>query len=169
MPDLKKNIKVRAALADDSSDIAEIYNYYIRETIVTFEEHPVSPAEIKNRIQAVHGLALPWLIAILNDRISGYAYANRWRERTAYRFAVEVTVYVHPDFQRHGIGFRLYDALMHALKAKGVHTALGVIALPNDASIGLHERFGFRKVSHLKEMGYKFKQWIDVGYWQRLL
>jgi L-amino acid N-acyltransferase YncA len=169
MPNLKEIIKIRDALSEDASAIAEIYNYYVRETIITFEEKPVSPAEIKNRIIEAQSIALPWLIAEFNDEIVGYAYASRWRERTAYRFSVEVTVYVKPDHHRHGIGCKLYTQLLPALKTKGVHTALGGIALPNNASIGLHERLGFKKVSHFKEVGYKLNQWIDVGYWQLIL
>ena len=169
MQNLKEISKIRDALLEDAPAIAEIYNYYVRETIITFEEAPVSPAEIKKRILTAQSIALPWLIAELNDETVGYAYAGRWSERTAFRFSVELTVYVHPDHHRHGIGCHLYSRLLHALKAKGVHAALGGIALPNDASIGLHERLGFKKASHFKEVGFKFNQWIDVGYWQLIL
>ena len=169
MPSLKEIIKIRDALPEDAAAIAEIYNYYIRETIITFEEKPVSPAEIKKRIQEAQSITLPWLIAELHDEIVGYAYASKWKERTAYRFSVEVTVYVSPNHFRHGIGCQLYNQLFPALKAKGVHTAMGGIALPNNASVGLHEKFGFEKAAHLKEVGFKFGQWIDVGYWQRIL
>ena len=169
MPDLNETIIIREALAEDASEIAEIYNYYVRETTITFEENPVSPAEIKKRIQGVHSITLPWLIAELNDGIVGYAYASKWKERTAYRFSVEVTVYVSPDYLRHGIGFQLYNKLLPALRAKGIHAAMGGIALPNNSSVGLHEKFDFEKVAHFKEVGLKFDRWIDVGYWQCIL
>jgi len=169
MQNLKEFSVIRDALLEDAPVIAEIYNYYVRETIITFEETPVSPAEIKKRILTAQSSALPWLTAELKDEIVGYAYAGRWRERTAFRFSVELTVYVHPDHHRHGIGCHLYRRLLPALKAEGVHTALGGIALPNNASIGLHEKFGFKKVSHFKEVGFKLNRWIDVGYWQLIL
>jgi L-amino acid N-acyltransferase YncA len=169
MTDLKEIISIRSVLPADTPAIAEIYNHYVRETIITFEDKPVTHDEIDKRIQEVLSLKLPWLIAELNNKIVGYAYASKWRERTAYRFSVEVTVYVDPDHFRQGIGFQLYSQLLSSLKAKGIHAAMGGIALPNSASVGLHEKLGFKKVAHLKEVGFKFDQWIDVGYWQLVL
>lgn len=169
MTDLKEVINIRGATPADAAAIAGIYNHYVNQTIITFEGKPVPPSEIRRRIQEVQSLPLPWLIAELHDEIVGYAYASKWKERTAYRFSVEVTVYVSPDYIRHGIGLQLYSRLLPALKAKGVHAAMAGIALPNDASVGLHEKFGFEKVAQFKEVGFKFDQWIDVGYWQRIL
>jgi len=160
---------IRNAAPADAAGIAEIYNHHIRETIITFEEKPVIPSEVTQRIQNVLSLALPWLIAESDDDIVGYAYAGKWKERSAYRFAVEVTVYVCPEHLGHGIGADLYNRLLPALKTAGIHTAMGGIALPNDASVRLHEKFGFVKVAHLKEVGFKFGRRIDVGYWQRML
>ncbi|HQA83570.1 MAG TPA: N-acetyltransferase family protein [Syntrophales bacterium] len=169
MTDLKEVIDIRDALSADAAAIAEIYNHYVNDTVITFEGKPVPPSEIDRRIREVRSLALPWLIAELNREIVGYAYASKWKERAAYRFSVEVTVYVGPDHVRHGIGLQLYDRLLPELKARGVHAAMAGIALPNDASVKLHEKLGFEKVAQFKEVGFKFDQWIDVGYWQRIL
>ncbi|HEV8248126.1 MAG TPA: GNAT family N-acetyltransferase, partial [Polyangiaceae bacterium] len=98
--------------------------------------------------------------------IVGYAYATRWRTRPAYRFSTEITVYLDPECRRLGIGSRLYEELLAKLQARGVHAAMAGIALPNEASVALHEKFGFSKVAHFKEVGFKFNTWIDVGYWQ---
>ena len=99
----------------------------------------------------------------------GYAYASPWRERAAYRHAVETTIYLESRFAGQGMGKRLYVALLQELRKLGLHTAFGVIALPNPASVALHEKCGFRKVGHLAEPGWKFERWVDVGYWQLML
>ncbi|HEX9166725.1 MAG TPA: arsinothricin resistance N-acetyltransferase ArsN1 family B [Gemmatimonadales bacterium] len=162
-------IVIRAAAAEDAEAIAAIYNHYVLETIVTFEEEPVAPAEMARRIAEVQAAALPWLVAEEVGRVVGYAYATPWRSRIGYRFSVEVTVYTAPGQAGRGIGSRLYEALFPLLEARGIHAAMGGIALPNDASIALHEKFGFEKVAHFREPGIKFGRWIDVGYWQRVL
>jgi len=160
---------VRAAEPSDAAAVAEIYNHYVRETIVTFEEEPVTAAEIARRMEDVRISRLPWLVADRAGRTVGYAYARPWKPRHGYRFSTEVAVYVAPDRGRQGIGSLLYSALLADLPERDVHAALGGIALPNDASVALHEKFGFRKVAHLAQVGFKFGRWIDVGYWQRLL
>jgi len=160
---------VRDATSSDATAIAWIYNHYIRETVVTFEEEPVSDAEIARRIEKVRSASLPWLVAELDGRVVGYAYAGPWHARSAYRFSVEVTVYLDAARVGRGIGSKLYDALFPLLRARRVHAVIGGIALPNEASVALHERFGLRKVAHFAEVGFKFGRWIDVGYWQRNL
>ena len=160
---------IRAADAGDAPALARIYNHYIRETIVTFEEAEVSPDEMGARLATVAIGGLPWLVALHDERVCGYAYASPWRPRSAYRFSVETTVYLDPGQTQCGIGSRLYADLLARLEAMGLHAALGGIALPNAASVALHEKFGFRKVAHLSEVGLKFGGWIDVGYWERLL
>ena len=162
-------VVIRAATTEDAAAIAAIYNHYVLETIVTFEEVPVAPSEMARRIAEVEAGALPWLVAEEGGRVAGYAYATPWRSRVGYRFSVEVTVYTAPGQEGRGIGSRLYGELLPLLEAKGLHAAMGGIALPNDASVGLHEKFGFRKVAHFREPGIKFGRWIDVGYWQRML
>ena len=163
------DVAIRAAAADDPGAIAEIYNHYIATTVITFEEDPVSAREMARRIGNVASASLPWLVAEREGQVAGYAYASQWKARSAYRFSVEITVYVHPGCPRLGIGRRLYEELLHRLKAQGIHAAFGVIALPNEASVALHERLGFAKAAHLREVGFKFGRWIDVGYWQLML
>lgn len=166
---MSADMLIRAATAADAEAIAAIYNHYVLETIVTFEEEPVAPQEMARRIAEVQAAGLPWLVAEEGGLIAGYAYATPWRSRFGYRFSVEVTVYTAPGQAGRGVGSRLYGELLPLLEAQGRHAAMGGIALPNDASIALHEKFGFRKVAHFREPGIKFGRWIDVGYWQRVL
>ncbi len=160
---------IRAATQADAGDIATIYNHYVTQTVITFEEEPVSPLEMSRRIAEVAASSLPWLVAEEHGQVIGYAYASRWKARSAYRFSVEITVYVTHQEARRGIGSKLYGELFAILQARGVHAVMGVIALPNEASVALHERFGLRKVAHLQEVGFKHGRWLDVGYWQRTL
>jgi len=160
---------IREATPIDAEAIASIYNHYVTETIVTFEEEPVATTEMARRIEEVRAASYPWLVAEHVGRIVGYAYATPWRPRRSYRFSSEITVYVAPDHGRRGVGSELYAALFPLMKALGIHAVLGGIALPNDASIALHEKFGLTKVAHFKETGFKFNRWIDVGYWEAIL
>jgi phosphinothricin acetyltransferase len=164
-----EGIVVRAAAAQDAEAVARIYNHYVAETIVTFEEEAVTASEMSRRIQEVQGASFPWLLAERGGAVLGYVYATVWRPRRAYRFSTEVTVYVAPGQGRRGIGSGLYASLLPALRDRGLHAAMGGIALPNDASVAFHEKFGFKKVAHFEQAGFKFNRWIDVGYWQRIL
>jgi len=137
--------------------------------VVTFETAPVATEAMQARVQGVQDAGLPWLVAENGQGIVGYAYAAPWKARDAYRFAVESTIYLAPEATGRGIGRRLYDALLPRLRAGGLRTAIGGIALPNAASVALHEAMGFTKSAHFREVGFKFGRWIDVGYWQRML
>jgi len=163
------HIHLRPAGANDSEALARIYNHYIRDSVITFEEVEISGAEMADRVTAIGRLSLPWLVAETEGAIVGYAYAGKWRERSAYRFAVESTVYLDPNRMGRGIGTQLYRGLLAQLRATSVHTVLGGIALPNSASVALHEKLGFTKVAQLEEVGFKLGRWIDVAYWQLLL
>ena len=156
---------IRKVRIDDAERICEIYNYYIENTVITFEEAAVAPREMEVRIQEVTG-TLPWYVNESDGEISGYAYASKWKGRCAYRYSVETTVYIAHGEGRQGLGTELYSRLIESLKEDGYHTALAGIALPNEASRGLHEKLGFRKAAHFSEVGYKFDKWIDVGYWE---
>ena len=156
-------------LESDAADIAKIYNYYIDKTIITFEEEPVSAGDMEARFSKVESLGLPWLVAQRGDSVIGYAYATNWAERSAYRHTVEVTVYLAIDCLGNGLGSRLYEALFRELEKTSMHMAIGGISLPNAASVALHEKFGMQKIAHFTEVGYKFGEWLDVGYWQRSL
>ena len=158
---------MRAATSADATDIAEIYNHYILETIVTFEEEAVDAAEMQNRIAEVTA-QFPWLVWERGGVVVGYAYASAWKSRCAYRNSVETTVYLRQGEGGMGIGSQLYIALLQRLESQGLHAAIGGIALPNEASIRLHEKCGFQKIGEFIEVGFKFGKWINVGYWQRI-
>jgi phosphinothricin acetyltransferase len=160
---------IRAATLADADAIAGIYNHYITNTVVTFEEEALSPSEIAARIETVRSASLPWLVAEAGGQVAGYAYAAKWHGRSAYRFSTEITVYLAPDHARRGLGSRLYGQLLPILRDQGIHAVMGGIALPNEASVALHEKFGLENVAVFKEVGFKFGRWIDVGYWQRTL
>lgn len=163
------NVRTRLATAKDAHALAAIYNHYVRETVITFEEAEVTPLEMGRRVAAVDDLSLPWLVAEDGIGILGYAYAGKWRERSAYRYAVETTVYLDAKCTGQGIGTRLYQDVIAALRTTSVHTAIGGVALPNEPSIALHEKLGFTKIAHFKEVGFKFGRRVDVAYWQLLL
>lgn len=156
---------IRSATPADAFAIASIYNHYVRETTVTFEECPVSVDEMATRIAEVT-TALPWLVLEVDKVILGYAYGSKWKTRSAYRFAAEISIYLAIGQHRCGFGSQLLQALLDELRERSMHLAIGGAALPNDASTRLMEKFGFTKVGHLREVGYKFDRWIDVGYWQ---
>ncbi|TWT63424.1 arsinothricin resistance N-acetyltransferase ArsN1 family B [Rubinisphaera italica] len=160
---------VRLATSADAAAIVEIYNYYITNTIITFEEEVISEAEMSRRMFDIAALNLPWLVAEVEGQVAGYAYAGQFRTRIAFRYTVEVTVYLDMKYAGRGLGSKLYEELFAKLKELGIHVAIGGISLPNESSVALHEKFGMEKVAHFKEVGYKFDQWIDVGFWQRML
>jgi phosphinothricin acetyltransferase len=162
------NLSIRTATATDAEAVARIYNHYVAGSHATFETEAVSAADMAARIAEATAAALPWLVAETRDGIAGYAYAKRWRERSAYRHSVETSVYLDPARTGHGIGRALYTALIDVLRPLSIHAVMGGVALPNQASIALHERLGFRKVAHFEQVGFKQGRWIDVAYWQLL-
>jgi L-amino acid N-acyltransferase YncA len=162
-------VRIRAATPEDAAAVAEIYAPYVRDGAVSFETEPPGPDEMRARIAGGGGF-YPWLAAD-DERgdIAGYAYAAPFRSRPAYRFAVETTVYLRREAQGRGLGARLYASLLQILEAQGFAQAIAAIALPNDASVRLHERLGFAQVGTYWRVGWKLGQWWDVGLWQRAL
>lgn len=160
---------IRPADSADVEQIVEIYNHYVLTSTITFEEEPVEVSEMARRIRDVHAVPLPWLVAVSGTEVLGYAYAMRWKARAAYKFSAESTVYLRAGAVGKGIGCELYTHLIAALQAAGVHVVIGGVALPNDASLRLHQKLEFEKVAHFKEVGFKFNRWIDVTYWERIL
>ena len=150
----------------DADRICTIYNHYVDTTTISFEEEPVSAAEMQERIFDVVSAKLPWLAMVEGEALIGYAYATKWRARVAYRYAVESSIYLDPAHAGKGAGSALYEALLTELGKRELHMVIGGIAQPNEVSVRLHERLGFRKVAHFSEVGLKFGRWIDVGYWQ---
>lgn len=157
---------IRQATECDAAELANIYNYYILNSCITFETDEITAQDMAQRISDGDSDSLPWLVAETAGDILGYAYASKWKGRCAYRYAVEATIYLSDRHTGCGIGSLLYPALIDAIRACSMHTVIAGIALPNDSSIRLHERLGFKKVGHFEQVGFKHDQWIDVGYWQ---
>jgi phosphinothricin acetyltransferase len=161
---------IRDVNLNDADALTTMYNHYIKTSGVTFEETTISSDEMRSRIKKIHFTNdFPFLVYEEDGEVIGYAYATTFRERVAYRFTVESTVYVDPKHFGKGIGRKLYQVLIDQLKEKEYHSVIGVITLPNDPSIQLHESFGFKKVGHFTEVGKKFNRWMDVGFWELIL
>ncbi len=160
---------IRKVTPQDASEVAAIYNYYIEKTTITFEESCLSDLDLSARIEDLTSRNYPWLVYQLDGRVVGYAYAAPWRTRAAYRFTVESAVYVDRSVVGTGIGSQLYEKLFEELAENGFKTVLSLIALPNQKSVRMHEKFGFLPAGHHREVGFKFDQWIDVGVWQLML
>ena len=155
---------IRDCTDADVPRICDIYNHYVRETVVTFEETPIPVTEMARRIAEVRK-RFPWLVIESEGVVAGYAYASLWKTRSAYRFAIESTIYLAADALGRGLGTTLYSTLLEALPQCDVHRVLGCISLPNEASVALHEKLGFKKIGIFDEVGRKFGRWVDVGYW----
>jgi len=147
-------VHIRDAQASDGARLADIYNPFIAKSVATFEEVAISAENMAERISKAQAAGYPYLVAERDDAVIGYAYAGQWKARAAYRHTAEVSIYVDPAAR---------------LKSLSIHTVMGVITLPNPASVKLHENFGLKKVAHFSEVGRKFDRWIDVGYWQGFL
>lgn len=159
---------LRAATESDAAAICAIYNPYVLDTVITFEQEPVSAWEMAQRIRDTTA-RYPWRVAEVDGRVVAYAYATRWRARAAYDQSLESTIYVDQNHTGRGIAKPLYLELLRELTAQGVHAVVGCIALPNDASVALHGQCGFVKVAHFPQVGRKFARWVDVGFWQATL
>lgn len=162
-------VHVRAVTAADAAAIADIYNYYVADTVITFEEDSVSAPAMAARIADVQQQGLPWLVAESNTQVVGYCYATRWKVRSAYRHSVETTVYLRRGAEGRGIGKALYAALLPLLRERNVHAVIGGAALPNPASAALHAGLGFRQVATFSQVGFKQGRWVDVAYWELIL
>jgi phosphinothricin acetyltransferase len=159
-------VRIRAASTSDGEQIAGIYNYYIENTVITFEECAVSAQEMSGRIADVQAKGLPWLVAEVDGSVVGYCYATPWKVRSAYRHSVESTIYLKNGLGGRGIGRTLYSALLSALQKRDAHAVMGGAALPNAASVALHESLGFKHVATFHQVGFKHDRWVDVAYWQ---
>ncbi|MBS2209783.1 N-acetyltransferase [Carboxylicivirga mesophila] len=159
---------IRKSHASDAPFVAAIYNHYVTSSIVTFELEPVTDDEMRNRMDAI-AINYPYLVYEEDGVVLGYAYATQWKARQAYQHSVESSVYLHHDAIGKGIGSMLYAMLLDKFKEMSIHAVIGGISLPNEASIALHEKFGFEKIGQFKQVGRKFNRWIDVGYWELIL
>lgn len=160
-------MNIRTAQSADAAQVAEIYNFYIRNTHQTFETEALSGEEMQKRISEINE-DYPFLVAEENGEIFGYAYAAQFKMRQAYAYSAEVSIYVKAEVKQRGIGTMLYEQLFGELAETDVHAIIAGISLPNDASVRFHEKLGFSKVAHFREIGYKLGRWIDVGYWELL-
>lgn len=160
-------MSIRPFAPGDEVAIADIYNHYVLHTSVTFEEEPLTPAALRERVDAGATQGHPWLVwEDEGGLVQGYAYAGKFHHRAAYRRTMELTVYLRHGQQRQGRGRALYTAVLEHLRQTDCHVALGIVALPNEASAALHRSLGFQQVAHLHEVGHKFGRWIDVGFWE---
>jgi L-amino acid N-acyltransferase YncA len=162
------NAVIRLATPDDASGVQAIYAPIVRETAISFELEPPTVAEMQQRI--VKTLEhWPWLVYERRGDILGYVYASQHRTRPAYQWSVDVSVYVHPNARRSGVGQALYRSLFALLALQGFYNAYAGITLPNPASVGLHESLEFQSVGIYRAVGYKLGAWHDVGWWQLAL
>jgi L-amino acid N-acyltransferase YncA len=159
---------VRKVRESDAPTLCQIYNKYVLGTRITFEEALVETEEMVSRIRKVLK-KYPWLVYEERGKVHGYAYASQWKERSAYRYAVEAGIYLDPDYVGKGIGTALIGELLKQLREASFHSVIAGVALPNPASIALCEKCGFEKVAHFRQVGFKLGKWIDVGYWELIL
>lgn len=159
---------IRLAGDSDVAPMLAIYAPVVRDTAISFEQEPPTEEEFRRRLRFVLAQT-PWLVCETDGTVAGYAYAGTFRPRVAYQWTVEVTVYVHPEYHGWGVGRALYTSLFACLRLLGYTSAVAVIALPNPASVALHERVGFEPVGVYRSLGYKHGRWHDVGWWQLAL
>jgi phosphinothricin acetyltransferase len=159
---------VRPVNAADAQAICGIYNYYIANTAITFEEEPISAGEMENRIRAITA-KYPWFVWEAAGNIAAYAYVHDWQKRAAYRYAAELSIYVKHGYEGQGIGRKLISHLLEAVKKTEIHVLVSGITMLNERSVALHEKFGFRKIAQFDEIGFKLDKWLDVGYWELII
>ena len=159
---------IRLAREEDTAPMSSIYAPIVRESAISFELEPPSEDEFRHRVR--NGLEeTPWLVCESGKDILGYAYAGKYRSRPAYQWSVEITVYVNASYRRRGVGRALYTSLFECLPLQGYHNPYAAIALPNPASVELHEGLGFKHAGIYQSVGHKHDKWQDVGWWQLTL
>ena len=156
---------IRPVHINDAQALLDIYNYYVLNTTVNFDIDPLSLETFLDKINHITA-EYPYIVYEENNEILGFAYGSRFRPRPAYNFTAESTVYVKLTAHGKQIGTKLYAELIRLLKETDLHSVLGVLTIPNAASIQLHEKFGFKQVANLKEVGFKFNKWQHIGIWQ---
>jgi L-amino acid N-acyltransferase YncA len=154
-----------AEAAHDAAACAAIYAPFVCDTVISLEEVPPSQAEMEARMERI-SRTHPWLVAEDEGVVAGFAYASPHRERAAYRWAADVSVYLHADHRRRGLGRALYRTLFELLGRQGVHVVCAGVTLPNEPSVALHESLGFQPIGIYRRIGWKAGAWWDVGWWQ---
>ena len=161
-------ITLRMATIEDAEDILKIYNPYILNSVITFEYEEVSTAEFQKRISNVLS-AFPWLVCLIDDKIAGYSYCSPHHVRAAYGWDCQCAVYLDPEYHKRGIGNALYEALFHIVKLQGYYNVYSLICVPNEGSVALHKRHGFKEVGYYSNTAYKFGQWRHLLIMEKLL
>ena len=156
---------IRPVTIEDAQQLVDIYNYYVTHSIVTLDLLPFSVQDFEDKIRTISN-QFPFIVYEENNEVLGYAYANTFRTKPAYNKTVELTIYLKQNILGKQLGKKMYAELIGLLKAENYHVLIGGLTLPNDASVKLHEGFGFEKVAHFREVGFKFDKWHDVGFWQ---
>ncbi len=151
-----------------SAQMLDIYAPFTRNGVVTFETEPPTLADFEKRVEK-YTQTHPWLAAVEGNRVIGYAYASPYRERIAYQWVAECSVYVHPSEARKGVATRLYKALLELLTLQGFYKVFAIITIPNNESVGFHEKMGFQWFATYKKVGYKHGEWRDVAWWEKVL
>lgn len=160
---------IRKAKLSDAKRIVEIYNYYIKETTVTFEIDELIPEDMEKRIEKTFENGYPFIVYEDEGKVIGYAYVRKWRERASYKNTLETSVYVDKNMKKNGVGKELYATLIAECKNIGAHVLIGVLSEKNSASKRFHESVGFVKTGHFKEVANKFNEFIDVEFWSLML
>lgn len=159
---------IRQATPQDAEEVHAIYAPIVRDSIISFEIDPPPWQEIQKRMATIQQ-HFPWLVCEIDGNVAGYVYASPHHERAAYQWSANVSVYIHENYHRRGIGRALYASLFALLKLQGFYNLYAGVTLPNDGSVGLHESMGFEPVGIYRNVGYKFGAWHDVGWWSLVL
>lgn len=173
MRNLNSDITIRLANTDDIAQITQLYSTEVSNGIASFEEVPPTIDQMLQRYNDIVELGLPYLVACCNDNIVGYAYASRYRPRPAYRFTVENSIYIAPDYHGLGVGERLFTPLLEACEKAGKKQMIAAISLEvgvqENASVRFHKKMGFRTVGTIEHAGYKFERWLNTQLMQRAI
>ncbi|MDR1258464.1 MAG: GNAT family N-acetyltransferase [Tannerellaceae bacterium] len=162
-------MNIRKATPDDAPAICNIYNYYIENTAVTFETTPLPESVMRQRMAEVIGSGYSFYVGEADGKIIGYYYTQCWKNRSAYTSTMEESIYLDKDEAGKGYGSRMFEHLLAHIDGSSTHVLIACISIPNEGSVRLHEKFGFRQISHMKEIGRKFDRWRDIGHWQLIL
>ena len=160
---------IRPVKLSDAAEICDLYNYYIENTPTTFEDKPLQYIAMEERIRRISE-KYPYLVREEDSgEINGIAYVNTWKERGAYKYSGELSIFVRNGFQGQGMGRQLMEQLLKDVRKANIHALIAGIVVPNERSVALHKKFGFTKVGQFNEIGYKFSRWLDLSYWELIL
>lgn len=162
---MKKEIQIRLIAAADIEEVLDIYAPFVQNTAITFEYEVPSIAEFRDRVLTITS-EYPWLICVVDDKIAGFAYASRFRYRTAYQWSVESAIYISPQTQSKGIGKALYTTLFDLLRLQGYVNVYAGTCIPNDKSVALHRKMGFKEIGTFSKIGFKHGKWHDTLWFQ---